>query len=135
MIEVPSAAIMTDVLAKEVDFFSVGTNDLTQYTIAVDRVNNRVANMFRPTHPAVVRIIGMTIAAGDKEGIPTAICGEMAGDITLLPLLVGLGATSMSVGVHLVPIIATPSAIWTTASAGRWPGKPSALPTAGPLSI
>lgn len=105
MIEVPSAAIMTDVLAKEVDFFSVGTNDLTQYTIAVDRINNRVANMFRPTHPAVVRIIGMTIAAGDKEGIPTAICGEMAGDITLLPLLVGLGATSMSVGVHLVPII------------------------------
>ena len=105
MIEVPSAAIMTDVLAKEVDFFSVGTNDLTQYTIAVDRVNNRVANMVRPTHPAVVRIIGMTIAAGDKEGIPTAICGEMAGDITLLPLLVGLGATSMSVGVHLVPII------------------------------
>ena len=86
-------------------FFSVGTNDLTQYTIAVDRVNNRVANMFRPTHPAVVRIIGMTITAGERENVPTAICGEMAGDITLLPLLIGLGATSMSVGVHLVPII------------------------------
>ena len=105
MIEVPSAAIMTDVLAREVDFFSIGTNDLTQYTIAVDRVNNRVANMFRPTHPAVKRIMGMTITAGERENIPTAICGEMAGDITLLPLLIGLGATSMSVGVHLVPII------------------------------
>lgn len=105
MIEVPSAAIMTDVLAREVDFFSVGTNDLTQYTIAVDRVNNRVANMFRPTHPAVVRIIGMTITAGEQAGVPTAICGEMAGDITLLPLLIGLGAMSISVGVHLVPII------------------------------
>lgn len=105
MIEVPSAAIMADVLAKEVDFFSVGTNDLTQYAIAVDRVNNRVANMFRPTHPGVIRMIDMTITAGDREGIPTSICGEMAGDITLLPLLVGLGATVMSVGVHLVPII------------------------------
>lgn len=105
MIEVPSAAIMADVLAREVDFFSIGTNDLTQYTIAVDRINNRVANMFRPTHPAVVRIMNMTVEAGNKAGIPTAICGEMAGDITLLPLLVGLGATSMSVGVHLVPII------------------------------
>ena len=105
MIEVPSAAIMTDVLAREVDFFSIGTNDLTQYTIAVDRVNNRVANMFRPTHPAVIRIMDMTITAGERENIPTAICGEMAGDITLLPLLIGLGATSMSVGVHLGPII------------------------------
>lgn len=105
MIEVPSAAIMTDVLAQEVDFFSIGTNDLTQYTIAVDRVNNHVAHMFRPTHPAVIRIIGMTIAAGEREQIPTAICGEMAGDITLLPLLIGLGSTSISVGVHLVPII------------------------------
>ena len=105
MIEVPSAAIMTDVLAREVDFFSIGTNDLTQYTIAVDRVNNRVANMFRPTHPAVIRIMDMTITAGERENITTAICGEMAGDITLLPLLIGLGATSISVGVHLVPII------------------------------
>ncbi len=105
MIEVPSAAIMANVLAKEVDFFSVGTNDLTQYTIAVDSVNNRVANMFRPTHPAVISIIGTTIEAGDREGIPTAICGEMGGDITLLPQLGGLGTTSISVGVHLVPII------------------------------
>lgn len=101
MIEVPSAAMMADVLARYVDFFSIGTNDLTQYTIAVDRVNYRVASMFRSTHPGVIRLIHKTIQAG----IPTAICGEMGGDITLVPLLVGLGATEFSVGAHLLPLI------------------------------
>ena len=101
MIEVPSAAMMADVLARYVDFFSIGTNDLTQYTIAVDRVNFRVASMFRSTHPGVIRLIHHTISAG----IPTAICGEMGGDITLVPLLVGLGATELSVGPHILPLI------------------------------
>ena len=101
MIEVPSAAMMADVLARYVDFFSIGTNDLTQYTIAVDRVNYRVASMFRSTHPGVIRLIRHTIDAG----IPTAICGEMGGDITLVPLLVGLGATELSVGAHILPLI------------------------------
>ena len=101
MIEVPSAAMMANVLTRYVDFFSIGTNDLTQYTIAVDRVNFRVAHMFRPTHPGVVRLISHTIEAG----IPTAICGEMGGDITLVPLLVGLGASEISVGTHLLPLI------------------------------
>ena len=101
MIEVPSAAMMADVLARYVDFFSIGTNDLTQYTIAVDRVNYRVADMFRSTHPGVIRLIHRTISAG----IDTAICGEMGGDITLLPLLVGLGATELSVGAHILPLI------------------------------
>lgn len=101
MIEVPSAAMMADVLSRYVDFFSIGTNDLTQYTIAVDRVNYRVASMFRSTHPGVIRLIHKTISAG----IPTAICGEMGGDITLVPLLVGLGATELSVGTHLLPLI------------------------------
>lgn len=101
MIEVPSAAMMSDVLARHVDFFSIGTNDLTQYTIAVDRVNFRVSGMFRPTHPGVIRMIKQTISAG----IPTAICGEMGGDIALVPLLVGLGATELSVGTHLLPLI------------------------------
>ena len=101
MIEVPSAAMMADVLARYVDFFSIGTNDLTQYTIAVDRVNYRVASMFRSTHPGVIRLIHQTISAG----IPTAICGEMGGDISLVPLLVGLGATELSVGAHLLPLI------------------------------
>ena len=101
MIEVPSAAMMANVLTDYVDFFSIGTNDLTQYTIAVDRVNYRVAHMFRPTHPGVVRLISHTIEAG----IPTAICGEMGGDISLVPLLVGLGASEISVGTHLLPLI------------------------------
>lgn len=101
MIEVPSAAMMADVLSRYVDFFSIGTNDLTQYTVAVDRVNYRVAGMFRPTHPGVIRLMHQTIAAG----IPTAICGEMGGDISLVPLLVGLGATELSCGTHLLPLV------------------------------
>lgn len=101
MIEVPSAAMMSDVLARYVDFFSIGTNDLTQYTIAVDRVNYRVASMFRSTHPGVIRLMRQTINAG----IPTAVCGEMGADIKLLPLLVGLGATELSVGTHLLPLV------------------------------
>lgn len=101
MVEVPSAAMMADVLAQEVDFFSIGTNDLTQYTIAVDRVNYRVAQMFRPTHPGVIRLIHQTIRAG----LPTAICGEMGADVALLPLLVGLGASEISVGTHVLPLI------------------------------
>ncbi len=101
MIEVPGAAMMADVLANYVDFFSIGTNDLTQYTIAVDRVNHRVASIFRVTHPGVVRLMARTVQAG----IPTAICGEMGGDINLVPLLVGLGATEISVGTHLLPVI------------------------------
>lgn len=105
MIEVPGAAMIADILADEVDFFSIGTNDLTQYTIAVDRVNFRVAHMFRSTHPGVIRLIHNTIAEGSAKGIPTAVCGEMAGDITLLPLLVGMGASELSVGVHHLPVI------------------------------
>ncbi len=105
MIEIPSAAIIADVLAKEVDFFSIGTNDLIQYTLAVDRVNPYVADLYRPTHPAVIRLIHRTIQAGAKEGIWTGICGEMAGDISLTPLLIGLGVEELSVGPHQVPSI------------------------------
>ena len=105
MIEVPSAAIIADVLAKEVDFFSIGTNDLIQYTLAVDRVNPYVAELYRPTHPAVIRLIHRTIQAGAKEGIWTGICGEMAGDIRLTPLLIGLGVEELSVGPQQVPSI------------------------------
>ncbi len=105
MIEVPSAAVIADILAKEVDFFSIGTNDLTQYTIAVDRVNHLVAKLFRTSHPAVVRLINQTIRSSDEAGIWTSVCGEVAADIQLLPLLIGMGAQEFSVGVQVVPVI------------------------------
>jgi phosphotransferase system enzyme I (PtsI) len=103
MIEVPAAALCADLLAPEVDFFSIGTNDLIQYTVAADRVNPHVADLYRPTHPAVIRLIKRTIDAANDHGIWTGICGEMAGDIRLTPLLIGLGVEELSVGPQQVP--------------------------------
>ena len=105
MIEIPSAALVAREMAKEVDFFSIGTNDLIQYTVAVDRINHRVAKLYRSTHPSVIRLIKMTTEAADAEGIWTGVCGEMAADLSLTPLLVGLGVNELSVGPHdLAPI-------------------------------
>ena len=98
MVEVPAAAICADLLAPEVDFFSIGTNDLIQYTVAADRINPHVADLYRPTHPAVLRLIKHTIDAAVANGIWTGICGEMAGDIRLTPLLIGMGVEELSVG-------------------------------------
>jgi phosphoenolpyruvate-protein phosphotransferase (PTS system enzyme I) len=103
MIEVPSAAVCADLLAPHADFFSIGTNDLIQYTVAVDRVNPHVANLYKPTHPAVIRLIGKTVEAGSAHGIWTGVCGEMAGDIRLTPLLIGLGVEELSVSPKIVP--------------------------------
>ena len=103
MIEIPSAAIQADALAREVDFFSIGTNDLIQYTIAVDRVNERIAHLYEPTHPAVLRLLKMIADAAHAHDIWVGVCGEMARDVALIPLLIGFGMDELSVGSTSVP--------------------------------
>ena len=105
VIEVPSAAVVADQLAREVSFFSIGTNDLVQYTLAVDRGNERVAYLYDPFHPAVLRLIKSVVDAGHRHGIPVTVCGEMAGDPHSCVLLMGFGVDGFSVGPRMVPEI------------------------------
>lgn len=103
MIELPSAAIAADIIASEVDFFSIGTNDLIMYSIAVDRLNEHIAHLYEPTHPAIIRLLRMTVQAAHAHNLWVGVCGEMAGDIALTPLLLGLGVDELSTGAALVP--------------------------------
>ncbi|MNH74343.1 Phosphoenolpyruvate-protein phosphotransferase [compost metagenome] len=96
MVEIPSTAVMADQFAKEVDFFSIGTNDLIQYTMAADRMNERVSYLYQPYNPAILRLVKMVIDAAHKEGRWAGMCGEMAGDTTAIPLLLGLGLDEFS---------------------------------------
>jgi phosphotransferase system enzyme I (PtsI) len=105
MIETPSAALTADLIAPHVKFFSLGTNDLIQYTIAVDRVNEQLAYLYQPTHPAILRLIQATVASGHAHGIWVGVCGEMAGDPVLGPLLVGLGVDELSASPAAVPVV------------------------------
>ena len=103
MIEVPTAAIMADRLAREVDFFSIGTNDLIQYAIAIDRTNERVAHLYEPSHPSVVRLLKMVADAAHANHIWVGVCGEMAGEVLFTPLLLGLGMDELSASATIVP--------------------------------
>ncbi|MFH2057195.1 MAG: putative PEP-binding protein, partial [bacterium] len=105
MIEVPAAALMASALARHVDFFSIGTNDLVQYTLAADRGNKRLVKLYRELHPAVLKLIQNTIDAAQAAGISVSLCGEMARVPEHVPLLIGMGLTKFSVATQSLPTI------------------------------
>jgi len=105
MIEIPSAVMIAEHLAKKVDFFSIGTNDLIQYSVAVDRANNRIANLFEPLHPGILKLMKIAVDAAHDEGIPIAVCGEMSGDPFTAVALLGLGVDELSMVPSVIPSI------------------------------
>ena len=105
MIEIPSAAATADLLAKRCAFFSIGTNDLIQYLLAIDRVNDRIAHLYEPTHPAILRTLRQIIEEGHRQHIPVSVCGEMAGDPVYAPLLLGLGVDALSMAPAWLPSV------------------------------
>ena len=129
MIEVPSAAFTASLLAREVDFFTIGTNDLIQYTLAVDRTDDRVSNRYEPLHPAVLRLLRTVRRGAVRRGIPVAVCGEMASDPLLLRLLIGCGLTEFSMTPGALSIARTVVAETDAGDMGRIAARVLTLPT------
>jgi phosphotransferase system enzyme I (PtsI) len=105
MVEMPSAVLIADLLAKECDFLSIGTNDLTQYALATDRANERVGYLYRPMHPAILRAVRTVAQAAHATGVPVAMCGELAGDPVATPILLGLGLDELSMSAAAIPLV------------------------------
>ena len=124
MIEVPSAAFTASLLAREVDFFTIGTNDLIQYTLAVDRTDERVSDRYEPLHPAVLRLLRQVRRGAVRRGIPVSVCGEMASDPLLLRLLIGCGLTEFSMTPGALPMARR--VVAGDAARARWRASPPA---------
>lgn len=133
MIEMPSAALIADLLAKECAFFSIGTNDLIQYTMAVDRVNELVSYLYEPLHPALLRLVRDTAIAARAAGIPVSICGEMAADVLVAPVLVGLGLTELSMSAVSIPEVKGVIRATTMSDLERLVAQVLTLPTAAEI--
>jgi len=133
MIEIPSAALAADLLAADVDFFTIGTNDLIQYTLAVDRTDDRMSDLYEPLHPAVLRLIRLVRRAAGRQRIPVSLCGEMASDPALVGLLVGLGLTEFSMTPGAIPIVRQVVQEMSAAEARRLAGHVLRLATAAEI--
>jgi phosphotransferase system enzyme I (PtsI) len=105
MIEIPSAAATADLLGRQCAFFSIGTNDLIQYLLAIDRVNDRIAHLYEPTHPAILRTLRHVVEEARRQNLPVSVCGEMAGDPVFAPLLLGLGVDCLSMSPAWLPSV------------------------------